>query len=79
MTRSCIAGVNDASHGADDAEHAASITEVDEEGDQEDEAGGREAALTLHGMVRRVARLAGETSWTRWSPVPCKRLALRSR
>ena len=25
------------------------------------------AALTLHGMVRRVARLAGETSWTRYT------------
>ena len=51
---------------------------MDEEGAQEDEPSGSEAALTLHGMVRRVARLAGETSWTRWSPVPCKALALRS-
>ena len=28
---------------------------------------GQAAALTLHGMVRRVARLAGETSWTRYA------------
>ncbi len=63
---SCVAGA-DNGHSAV-AEHASGL---DDTGDAdmhiEDPAlaDAHVAALTLHGMVRRVARLAGETSWTR--------------
>ena len=53
-----------------EAEHAAAA----EEAVKRDAARGhaaaasQDAALTLHGMVRRVARTAGETSWVRSAP-----------
>ena len=56
------------------AEHATAAAEEAEERDAaEDQAAAtsQDAALTLHGMVRRVARTAGETSWVRSAPLAC--------
>ena len=53
-----------------EAEHAAAAKEAENKDAAEDQAdsAGQDAALTLHGMVRRVARTAGETSWVRSAP-----------
>ena len=67
LMRPCAAGAANGHLAA--AEHASALEDTGGEADMHVEdpalADGHAAALTLHGMVRRVARLAGETSWTR--------------
>ena len=56
------------------AEHATAAAEEAEDRDAAEDqaaAASQDAALTLHGMVRRVARTAGETSWVRSAPLTC--------
>ena len=65
---SCLAGTaNGHSAAAEDASGLDDTGDADTHVEDYAPGDGHAAALTLHGMVRRVARLAGETSWTRYA------------